>query len=60
MKLITGICPNKKMKRFIDKGYERLNIELDLMSLIKDHIKHHKVYRNQTHLHVNDDSLDID
>jgi len=48
------------MKRFIDKGYERLNIELDLMSLIKDHIKHHKVYRNQTHLHVNDDSLDID
>lgn len=52
------------MKRFIEKGTERLDEDLDLMILIKLHKKHHKIINNELlqskHLHVNDDSLDID
>lgn len=50
------------MKRFIDKGYERMNEALDLMDTIKDHRKHHKIIvtqMNQGH-DMNDDTLDID
>ena len=33
VKLIVNIKPNKKMKRMVTKGYERLEKELDLMDV---------------------------
>jgi len=61
VKLMTGICPKKKMKRFIDKGLEKMEHSLDLMHLIKTHNRHHKVIIEQLqHHHINDDTLDID
>ena len=42
IKLATNICPNLKMKRLIRKGYKRLEIEFDLIEIIKQHMHHHK------------------
>jgi hypothetical protein len=35
IKLLTNICANKKMQRFIKKGKKRLGREFDLMYMIK-------------------------
>jgi len=37
-----NIFPNEKMKRMIDKGKKRMEIELDLMFTIKQHKLHHR------------------
>ena len=46
LRLITNMCPNLTIKRFIDKGTKRLNQDLDMMGLIKQH-KHHHGYFNR-------------
>ena len=35
IKLITNLGSNKKMKKFIDKGYEKMDSYLDLLKTIK-------------------------
>ena len=47
LKLITSFCPNKKMKRLLAKGYERLDTELDLFEIIKEHKHVHRHYKKQ-------------
>lgn len=59
VKLILNCCPNKKMKRLIEKGQEKFERELDLLSLFKQH-KHHARHLKELHLDEKDDSLDVD
>ena len=42
VKLIMNICPNQHMKRFIAKGDKRLEEDLDMFNIIKQHKHHHK------------------
>jgi len=49
------------MKRFIKKGSNRMNEMLDLLSMAKEHKKHHKfIVQNAEDHHLNDESLDVD
>ena len=51
------------MKRFIDKGYEKMDESMDLMDLVKGHIKHAKILKQATHQNhhdIEDDSFDLD
>ena len=42
MRLITNCFPNKKLKRFIERGETLINDELDYMKVIK-HVKENKM-----------------
>ena len=46
IRLITGCCPNKTMKRMVEKGGKMLERELDLMDVIKKNKHHNKLLRD--------------
>ena len=61
MRLITGFCPNKSMRRMIEKGEKLLVRELDLIDLIKRNKHHHKLLsHHEDHKNEIKDTLDID
>ena len=61
VKLISGCCPNKSMKRMVEKGEKLLNLELDLMGMIKRSKYHQFLLSDHVH-HKNEikDILNID
>ena len=48
------------MKRMLEKGYKRLEYELDLMDMIKNHKIHHKILKTEVLSHCKRDVLDVD
>ena len=36
LSMITGLCPNKRLIRFISKGEKKLKVEFDYIKIIKD------------------------
>ena len=46
VQLIMNFCPNPQMKRFIAKGDKRLQEDLEMFSIIKQH-KHHHIHLKQ-------------
>ena len=51
VRLVMNLYPNEKMKRFIKKGNLRLEKDLDMLELFKQHKHHHKYLKEQIHLH---------
>ena len=45
IRLITGCCPNKSMKRMVEKGNRLLERELDLLDILKRGKHHHKLLK---------------
>ena len=61
LRLIINFCPNRKMKRLIKKGEHKLNKELDLLNLIKQHKHHHQhVKEVASHRCFENEFIDID
>ena len=60
LKLITNLCPNKKMKKFIQKGNKQLEKDFDLMEIIKQHKLHQKHLKDQVEDIPKHDLLNID
>ena len=46
VKLITGLCLNKSMKRLVEKGEKLINRDLDMMDVFKRSKHHHKLLRD--------------
>ena len=60
VRLMTNICPNKIMKRFIKKGIKRFERDLDMMDIFKQHKHHHKHLIGKDEYLIKDDPLNID
>ena len=57
---MTKIFAKEKMKRFITKGNLRLEKDLDMLELFKQHKHHHKYLKKQDEDILKDDPLNID
>lgn len=61
MRLLTGFCPNEKIKKFLKKGNKKLEPLLDIMWIVKQHGKQiaHS-HECDDEAHHKDDSLNLD
>ena len=60
VKLLTYTCPNPKIRRFIKKGIKRLDEDLDIMDIIKQHKYHHEHLKEVDENIIKEHPLDID
>ena len=60
VRLMTKIFANEKMKRFIKKGIQRLEKDLDMLELFKQHKIHQKYLKEQDKDIVKDHLINID
>ena len=57
---MTKIFAKEKMKRFITKGTQRLEKDLDMLELFKQHKHNQKYLKEQDEDIIKDDPLNID
>ena len=54
------MCPNPQMKRFIAKGNKRLEVDMDMFCMIKQHKHHHIYLKQQDEEIIKNDTFDLD
>ena len=60
VRLIMNMCPNPQMKRFIAKGNKRLEEDMDMFCMIKQHKHHHKFLKSLDEDIIKHDTFDLD